>query len=67
MLTPIVSARTSTSPGPGRGVGTSAYSSTDGSPVAAHQIAFMASPRAELARCDKAIAIFARRLGGGMG
>src|SRR5438105_3824436 len=43
MLTPIVSALTSTSPSPGVGVGTSRYSSTDGSPVRRSRIAFISA------------------------
>ena len=62
MLTPIVSALTSTSPGPGAGVGTSVYSSTDGSPVRRSRMAFMASPRQNWP-FDDAIAIFARPSG----
>src|SRR5215469_6491843 len=44
MLTPIVSALTSTSPAPGVGVRTSAYSSTDGAPVRRSRIAFIGPP-----------------------
>ena len=40
MLTPIVSALTSTSPTPGRGVGISTYSSADGSPGCRSRMAF---------------------------
>src|SRR4051794_22941572 len=41
MLTPIVSARTRTSPAAGRGVGSSTYSRTDGSPVRVIRMAFI--------------------------
>src|SRR6516164_5756650 len=44
MLTPIVSALTSTSPAPGVGVRTSVYSSTDGAPVRRSRIAFIGPP-----------------------
>src|SRR4051794_17834766 len=54
MLTPIVSALTRTSPGPGCGVGTSQYSRTDGPPVRRKRIAFIgASESAFPKRIDR--------------
>src|SRR5271169_6652655 len=48
MLTPIVSALTSTLPSPGTGVGTSTYSSAAGPPGRRSRIAFMPAAGAQL-------------------